>query len=57
MLMIDLEDDAVDLMDYKKYRLVTKVLEGSDLSHVDGENYCLVMTHLEDNVVVYLDYE
>ena len=55
--MIDLEDDAVDLMDYKKYRLVTKVLEGSDLSHVDGENHCLVMTHLDDNVVVYLDYE
>ena len=51
------EDDAVDLMDYKKYRLVTKVLESSDLSHVEGENHCLVMTHLEDNVVVYLDYE
>ena len=55
--MIDLEADAVDLMDYKKYRLVRKVLEGSDSSHVDGENYCLVMTHLEDNVIVYLDYE
>ena len=53
--MIDLEANAVDRMDYKKYRLLTKVLEG--LIHVDYENHCLVMTDLEDNVVVYVDYE
>ena len=55
--MIDPEADAVNLMDYKKYRPLTKVLEGSDLSHIDGENHCLVMTDLEGNVVVYVDYE
>ena len=55
--MIDLEAHAVDRMDYKKYRLVTKVREGSDFIHVDGKNHCLVMTDLEDNVVVYVDYE
>ena len=54
--MINLEADAVDRMDYRKYRLVTKVLEGSDSSLVDGENHCVVMTDLEDNVVVYVDY-
>ena len=55
--MIDLEADAVNRMNYKKYRPLTKVLEGSDFFHVDGENHCLVMTDLEDNVVVYVDYE
>ena len=31
--MIDLEDDAVDHVDYEEHRLVKKVLEDYDLVH------------------------